>query len=168
MFHILGKKKRLYNRAQAQTQTFFWKFWTRTTTLHQTSIQNLMWQSSCKVYNYRKNKSLKWLNGWREFSWAWLPRLIIMSQKNITMPESMSYLLFLSVVSHGVSALVALGIALHGFVMKKRTKKLSFYKTCQNCPPKVKEKKTLLASDKMPRLVVDRINNKILVNKNWT
>jgi hypothetical protein len=59
-----------------------------------------------------------------------------MSQKNITMPESMSYLLFLSVVSHGVSALVALGIALHGFVMKKRTKKLSFTKLVKIVPQK--------------------------------
>jgi hypothetical protein len=42
----------------------------------------------------------------------------------------------LSVVSHGVSALVALGIALHGFVMKKRTKKLSFTKLVKIVPQK--------------------------------
>lgn len=52
------------------------------------------------------------------------------------------------------------------FCYEKENQKIVIYKTCQNCPLKVKEKKTLLASDKMPRLVVDRINNKILVNKN--
>ncbi len=40
------------------------------------------------------------------------------------------------------SALVALGIALHGFVMKKRTKKLSFTKLVKIVPSK-KKKDTL-------------------------
>jgi hypothetical protein len=48
----------------------------------------------------------------------------------------------LSVVSHGVSALVALGIALHGFVVKKRTKKLSFTKLTKIVPKKKKKRHT--------------------------